>query len=82
MTWKTIDDPPEPGELIIVAAWEFGCRPMLFFARMWKSSLEDQPMKWYLAPELYLLDRPRPIGSQVRFWMAIPQIEPEQAKLL
>ena len=73
-SWKPASEPPEQGRLLVVAAWEFGCRKMLYFARMWQSS-NPQPPQFYLAPELYPLDRPRPIGSKVRFWRYVCENE-------
>jgi len=79
--WRNENDPPEQNDLVIVAAWEFGQAPMLFFARMWQSCLDGQPRQWYLAPELYNLDRPGPIGRKVHFWMPLPDFPKQQPEL-
>ena len=74
-SWKPVSDPPEQDRLLVVAAWEFGCNRMVFFAKMCQSSLPDQPMQFYLAPELYPLDRPRLIAQKVRYWKYVLEEE-------
>jgi hypothetical protein len=72
--WKTLDELPAIGEIVIVAAWEYGCDPHIFIAHFWKSSLPGQPPKFYLDPA-YCYDSPQSdIGSVVHFWMSLPEL--------
>lgn len=73
--WRSIkNDPPELGQKVIVAAWEAGCKPLVFIGYCWFSSDTNQPIKLYL-DETYLSDTPMQIGEVARLWMPTPEIK-------
>jgi hypothetical protein len=81
MDWISVNDKlPSQTVPVFVAAWEFGCRPEIYLARMWQSSLPNQQPVWYLYEKAYGLERPYQIASVVRYWMPIPAISVDDPK--
>ena len=74
MIWiKVADEKPPMNTLIMVLTGEFGFAPAVAIARMWQSSLPDQPMKFYLDNETYRIDAPYCIAEEVVAWQPTPK---------
>jgi hypothetical protein len=74
MTWiKVADEKPPMDKPIMVLTGEFGFTPAVAIARMWQSSLPDQPMKFYLDNETYPIVAQYCIAEQVVAWQPIPK---------
>ena len=81
MTWiKVSDEKPPMNTLIMVLTGEFGFTPAIAIAKMWQSSLPDQPMKFYLDNDTYRIDGQCCIAEQVVAWQTIP-IVPDEIEL-
>jgi len=70
--WKTLNELPEVGDTVVVAAWEFGGKPIIYLAQFWQSCLPDQPPKFYLHPS-YRPDCPVGIPG-VRLWHSVAHL--------
>ena len=74
MTWiKVADEKPPMNEPIMVLTGEFGFTPAVAIAKMWQSSLPDQPMKFYLDNDTYRIDGQCCIAEQVVAWQLMPK---------
>lgn len=65
--------PAQLSKLLIVSAAEFGQKPVLCFARAWKSTAPGQSVKWYVDPSSYGLDHPIELMAEVTGWMYAPE---------
>ncbi len=86
MAWKSVTTPPplQGGALsdpVWVAAKEFGQGWVYAVARAWRSSLPEQPVKWYLDAGFYRLERPYEIAQTVYFWDDLPELPAEAANI-
>lgn len=84
LRWTPVEEllpemkPGLPSELVLVQVQEFGQQPSIAIARCWQSSLPDQPVTWYLDPEVYHLEGPWRIAEPVVAWLAIPPFTTEK----
>jgi len=84
LRWTPVEErlpemkPGLPSELVLVQVQEFGQSPAIAIARCWQSSLPDQPVTWYLDPEVYHLEGPWRIAEPVVAWLAIPPFTTEK----
>ncbi|NLH52866.1 MAG: hypothetical protein GX459_08490 [Bacteroidales bacterium] len=75
MNWIDINKQKPPMNTpILVITREFGFEPSIVIARMWQSSIPDQPMQFYLDRETYHINEPRCIAEQVIAWQYIPEV--------
>jgi len=76
MNWISVDEKlPENGDLVLVAAWEFGFPTAYILARF--HQLKNN-VTWMLDRNLYNLERPYYIGQIVKYWQ--PITDPQEIK--
>jgi hypothetical protein len=61
-----------PSIPVFVQAEEFGFPPQFAIARYWKSSLPNQPDKWYYEHSFHGNIHPQEIAFAVTHWMPMP----------
>ena len=67
---KIVDILPDIFQKVEVIVFEFGCSPIKYYAYFWKSSEDNQPLKFFLDEEIYGNSCPIEIGEEAHFWRA------------